>query len=291
MSTLDTHDIIELLKRMPEADRAAHLELLYTNLDTAAAQLGLPRRYPLAPESVPADDRRPRPEVWEPLLARIDQYAAMPPVVRARILATTVDVETSFIDDRLDSHWRETGAQTALWNWDPATATARLTGGSLEPAPAPDIATCLSEAAQQTRRGLAGIIGFAVRGWTLDQLEFLRRQDWAIDYREDHLNEVAPPHWRLDAAHHRLILLAHLRPHQLWRPLTSTEADRFAQLAADLTATPDAEPGPVAAAFPAALTASNLAVVNAQLDDSLLAGGATAEVAGALDAPQEGPVR
>jgi hypothetical protein len=270
------NQIAEQLAALSETKRADFLDAFYKDLDRVARQFDLPRRYPLVP--VAASDQRGRHEVWGARLEVHPQYTAMPEAVRERILANTVGLEGRIIESRLEE-WMdsEQGPPWSSWEWDPTFATAVHGSGYIEPPETPDIDKYLSDAETYVHGELDATIGTAIRGWISDQLEFLRAQEWVINFNEDTTRADAT--WEIEPDRRRLTLRASLNYPNRWRALSDHEAARFPQLAVALTRAAAGAPlGPVAVAFPTAAAAPT--------SDSL-----AEHTHHALDAPQEGRVR
>jgi hypothetical protein len=272
MTTFPTAEqITDTLTALPEAQRAAVLEDLYTRLDHVADRLKLPQRSPSVSAALSATDRRPRAQVWAPRLNQHHQYAAMPGPVCEHILHSIVNVETHYINQRLNEHLRQNAQTLTGWSWDPATTTATRHG--TQPGPMPHLDAYLNITESILADDLDTLINRGFREWIINQAEFLFRQGWTIDYTPE---GTESPEWALNPEQKHLVLRMDLSDEALYRPFSLDEMAQFPALATALIQDAATTPDPVSAAFPAA-------AISADLRD--------AEPAPTTVEHQEGPVR
>lgn len=253
--------ITDTLTALPEDQRAAVLEDLYTRLDRVADRLELPQRSVSVSATLSVTDRRPRAQVWAPQLNHHHQYAAMPGPVREHILRSIVDVETRYINQRLNEHLRQNAQTLTGWSWDPATTTATRHG--TQPGPMPHLDAYLNITESILADDLDTLINRGFRGWIIDQAEFLFRQGWTIDYTPD---GTKSPEWALNTEQKHLVLRMDLSDEALHRPFSHDEMAQFPALATALIQDAAAPPDPVSAAFPAAAAAAT--AISADLRDA-----------------------
>lgn len=247
MSAINTRDLIARLNAMPEVDRDAYLERQYMELDSVAAEFGLPRRFPLAAATTAADDRRPRREVWAPRLADHPHVAPMPEPVREEILHVVVSVETDAIERRLEHHEEAVGREYGSWTWDSTLATANRRSDLRQAPEAPDLGAILTAAEAELGRGLDDAIGLAVRSWIARQVEFLQMQGWTLAVKP--ATSGAGPSWDVDYERRHLRLSPDLHVPVAWKALTEPEVERLPHLTGRLILA--TAPEPAATAFPA----------------------------------------
>lgn len=272
MSDLSPEGIADHLANLPDDQRAAYLERLYTSVDAAATEFDLPRRYPVAPTTIAATDTRTRREIWTPRLAGHPHFEAMPEPVREHILHIVVSVESDFIDARLDDQWQELSEERGTWSWDSTFATASHDGDGLEPPRAPDLDVHVAAAEARVQALFDDTIGLAVRGYVSHELNVRQMRGWTIDVQE---TPGEGPAWQIDNDSQHVRLSSDLHQPTTWKPLSETEVANFPAIVSALIAAPD----PTAAAFPQKAVSEGIDYI--VVDES----------AAVAFAPTEGPVR